>query len=146
MTHRLGLDGYLQYDTTGVATPTWVDYENVEEINLNLERAAGEIKNRASNWGKVLVGKLMATLEVTVTYDSGDGDYEAFRDAFLNGTDIGVYCGTDDIATSGSEGLVADMKVTAMSRGEPLEESMTISFTLQPSAASATEPSWNTTA
>ena len=145
MGYKLGLDGFVHYDTSGVASPTWLDADNVEEVTLNLERPAGEIKNRSSDWMKVLLGKQGASIEITMTYNGGAADWEAFRDAYLNGTDIGVAIMTGDIATVGSEGLVADMKVTAMSRAEPLEEGMQVTFTLQPSAASATEPAWSET-
>ncbi len=143
--YSIGLDAYVHYDTTGVASPTWVDLTIVEEVTLNIEHSEAEIKNRASAWVGILLGLKDASIEATISYDPSDAGYEAFRDAFLNKTVIGVAVMSDDIATTGAEGLIADCYVTSFSRNEPLEEALTVTMTLRPAANSATAPAWSET-
>ena len=57
---------------------------------------------------------------------------EAIRDAYLNGSEIALAAMDRDIATVGSEGFVANFYITALNRGEPLEEAVTVAVTAKP--------------
>lgn len=146
MGFKLGLSAVLQYDAAGdIGTPTWAAADNVEEVTLNLEENDGEVKNRASDWAKSLVGKKVASIEVTMTADPGAPDYVAFRTAFMSGADIAVAATSDAILNSGAEGLMMDAKVMSFNRSEGLEDPQKVTFTLKPSAESTNEPSWAVT-
>lgn len=142
MSFQIGLDAkfYVGSSDIGDVGNTWTEVPEVEEITLNLETAEAEIKNRASDWVKILLGQKNASIDVTITYDKTDTEYDALRDAWLNKTDIAVAVMDGAIATSGNEGLQIDAKVTSFTRNEPLEEGLTINLTLRPSAESANEP------
>lgn len=139
---KLGGNMKLYLDPSGVGGSSWTEYTYVEQDSLNEERTAAEIRNRASDYVKVLGGKLNSTIELTATYHKGNAQYEALRDAFINNADIGVAVMTGTITDAGEEGLQADCKVVAFNKPRPLEEGASFSFTLRPSAESTTEPAY----
>lgn len=80
-----------------------------------------------------------------MVWESGDQDFQAIRDAYLNGTVLDMVILDGPYDQSGSQGLRADFGVTKFTRNEPLEEGVTVSVTLKPSY-SANNPTWFTAA
>jgi hypothetical protein len=82
-----------------------------------------------------------------MVYDNTDADFTALQTAFLASTaaarEIKIAAMDGDIATSGSQGLIAFMNVTNFSEPQNLEEAVMVDVTLQPSY-NATAPAWTT--
>ena len=140
--NQLGTKLKLYIDPSGVGGSSWSEFDDTEEDTLNQSRNVGEIRNRASDWVKVLTGKRDASVEVTATFKKNDPQYEAIRDAFNSGSDIGIAAFSGVITDAGEEGLQADCKVVQMNRLGPLEDAVKHSITFRPSAESLVEPSY----
>ena len=143
MTARIGLEARIYFSTTSVgAIPTWTEIKTARDVTLALEHGEAEVKHRGSPWTKVLLGHKNASVEFEITYDKTDAGYQALRDAWINKTDLALAIMDELITTSGAEGLQADFKVVRFTRNEPLEESLTVSVAVRPSAESTAEPAW----
>ena len=135
-----GRDAKLYYSIAGVGTPTWVLLGRARDVTLNMENVEAEVRDRASNYSKALLGLKDVSIEFSMTYDQDDAGYEALRDAWETGADIGIAVMDEIITTVGAEGFQADCKVLNFTRNEGLEDSVSVDVTLRPSAASAEEP------
>lgn len=140
MSKKLGKDAKCYYNATPVTTtPTAGDFtlllDNITDLNTNLETGEADVSTRGSGgWRQTLSTLKDGSIEFTMMHDEADVAYQAFRDAWLNGTEIAVAAMSGLIATAGSEGLASNFTVTNFSRGEPLEEAMTVNVTIKPSS------------
>jgi len=156
MGYKIGLDAKLYYQTTGTrvawpatgAAPNLSEIDDAQDVTLNIEKSKAELKRRGSTWTLSLGALKSASIEYTLLYDAGDAAFAALRDAYLNNTVIAVAVLDGDSATAGTQGLWADFVVTNFSRNEPLEESLSANFTLEPafSGAAHVDPEWVTVA
>lgn len=142
---KLGLDGKLYRNTGSYASPTWNEVPRIKDVTLTLEKNLADVSSRASaGWREFAATLKDATVEfmIIVTDIAGDTeDREAFRDAFLNNTNIECAIMDGDITTSGSEGFRATFAVSQFSRGEALEEGMTFNVQIKPTPAD-NPPEW----
>lgn len=144
----LGLSCKLFRNTALYATPTWSEVTKAREVTLTLERKDTDVTTRGNAGWRATQGTLKeATIEFEVVWEGGtpgDANVAAFRDAFLNGTNVDVAALDGPVATPGSQGLRAECQVTTFTRKEPLEDAVTVSVTLKP-ALTANAPTWMTT-
>jgi hypothetical protein len=145
---KLGLDCRLYRNSAATyATPTWSEVTKARDVTLTLERGDTDVSVRGSTW-RLTQGTLKeATIEFELVWEGGtptDVNVAAFRDAFLNGTNVDIAALDGPVASPGSQGLRAECQVTSFTREEPLEDAVTISVTLKP-ALTANPPSWMTT-
>ncbi len=149
MAIRLGLHAKLYRNSGTYASPTWDEIGNVKDVTLNLEAGEADVTTRANNGWKATAATLKdASIEFQMVWDTGDTDFLAIRDAYLNNTNIEVAAmdgAITGLGSSGSQGLRATCMVTSFTREEPLEEALTVSVTLKPSY-SGNAPSWMTVA
>jgi len=82
------------------------------------------------------------TVEFEMVWSAGDTDFEAFRDAWLNGTLIDCWVLDGSSSTSGNQGLRAEFAVLNFTRNEPLEDVVTASVTIRP-GISSNAPAWD---
>ena len=119
----LGLDAILMRGPAGTTGSTEV--KNVKDLTLNLESGDADVTTRATKGWRASVATLKeASLEFNILYDTEDEDYNAFADAYGNGT-----------------GLDADFSITGFSIEQPLEEALSVSVTAKPTA-SERAPQW----
>jgi len=139
MGFKLGMEATLNYKVGGQAAGgAWLELTNVRDVTLNLEAGEADVTTRANAGWRATVATLKeASVEFEMVWDTADAGFDAIRDAFLNNTIIGLQV----LDADAGEGLQADFMVTAFSRGEPLEESITVSVTVKVTY-SATPPSW----
>ncbi|MCE9530353.1 MAG: phage tail protein [Planctomycetes bacterium] len=143
---KLGLDAKLYRNTGTFASPTWDEIKNVKDLTLNLEAGEADVTTRGNNSWRATVATLKdASIEFDMVWDTGDADFAAIRDAFLNKTGIEFAVMDGDISTAGSQGLRATCAITKFSRNESLEEALTVSITVKPTYA-ANAPSWHVAA
>ncbi len=144
MAIKLGLECKLYRDDSG----TWNEIGNVRDLTINMEMGVADVTTRGGNGWRQNVATLRdGTVTFQMVYDTADADFTALQTAFLATTaaarEIKVAAMDGDIATSGSQGLIAFMNVTNFSMPENLEEAVMVDVTLQPSYNS-TAPAWTT--
>lgn len=146
MSYEIGLDCKAYLDASGVGGSSWAEITDIESITLRLEHATAEVRNRSLTWAGILLGLKSGTIDIECTYDQDDTQYEALRDAWVNGSDIGIAISDEAVATVGANSFQADCKIVSFEREEPLEDVVKIRMSLQPSAESSTTPSYAETA
>jgi hypothetical protein len=141
----LGMDGKLYYNTSGVAgSGSWVELDNAKNVTSNLESAEADVTTRNNNGWRASTATLKdASVEFEMVWDPSDAGFTAIKNAYLNGTTIGIMALDGSSATSGSQGPKFDGRVMSFSRSEDLEEAMMVSVTIKPTY-SATAPTWYT--
>jgi len=150
MSHVLGMNCKMYRCATLLSDPanlpadaTWIEVPNVRDLTLNLEASEADITSRNnSGWRAIVAALKEGSVETEIVWDTSDANFTALQQAFLNNTEIAIAVMDGDIATVGSQGLVANMTVSSFSRSEPLEEATMASVTLKPSS----EQEWYTTA
>lgn len=151
---RLGLDGKLYRQTTGVraawpasgSAPNLDEVENVRDVTLNLEHGEADVTSRNNDGFRTVLATLKdASVEFEMIWNPADPDFAAIRDAWLNQTDIAMAVLDGDKDTPGSQGLWADWQIINFTRSEPLEEGMVASVTARPSGKSDLAPEWAVT-
>ena len=141
---KLGLDAKLYRNTGTYAVPVWSEITNVRDLTLSLEEGEADVTTRANGGWRATAGTLKdASVEFEMVWDSADTEFQAIRDAFLNDTTIEMLVLDDDVATPGSQGLRAEMRVASFSRSEELEEAIKVSVSLKPAYAT-NPPEWFT--
>lgn len=131
----LGLDAKLFRGDAGTTANQLV--EKVKDLSLSLETGESDATTRATKGWRASVATLKsATLEFGLQYDTEDDDYKAFSEAFLNNTPIALF-----VSDGNGVGLDADFSVMTFNITQNLEEVMSVSVTLKPTASSRA-PQW----
>jgi len=144
MSMKFGIDGKLYYCVAGIGdTPAWTELVNVKEVTLNLEKGEAEVTTRGNGgWRATGRGGLKdASIEFEYAWNPTDTGFAALKDAWVNGSAIGMAVMDGDVAVVGSEGLWADCAVVSFSRSEPADGGMTVSVTVKPTD-SDDAPQW----
>ena len=132
MAFQIGADCKAFHNTGTFATPVWDEVTNAEVVQQGLEAAEAEFRNRGIGFVQSAPGLIKGTVELTLTWNNGaDTDFEALRDAFTGKTLIDMWF-LDGAVASGNQGMRAEYAVLSMSRAEPFEEGVTVTFTLAP--------------
>ena len=143
MGYRLGSEGKLYFCEAGIGgMPVWTLLSNVKDVTLDLKKGEADVTTRGNDGWRATVGTLKELIiEFEMVWDNQDDGFAAIRDAWLDGTLLGIAAMSGDIVTPGSEGPWVDMSVVGFSRQEPLEEAMTAKVTLK-AGYSANAPQW----
>jgi hypothetical protein len=152
MTHILGLDAKLYYQTTGTraawpasgAAPNLTEITNCQDLTINLEKGEADVTTRGSGGWRQTAGTLKdGSLEFTMVVDPSDAAFTAIQTAYMNNTQLAVAALNGASDAAGTQGLWASFEVTNFSRNEPLAEALTVSVTLKP-GYSTVAPEWVT--
>jgi predicted secreted protein len=146
MPHVLSQNAKLYRNTATYATPTWDLVGNVKDLTLSLEKDETDVTTRASGgWKEFVDGMKDATVEFGMLWDTGDADFTAIKDAFINNTAIecavmdGIITGT---GSTGNQGLRASFMVKSFTRNENLGEALMVDVSLRPVKNASAAPSW----
>jgi hypothetical protein len=139
-----GREAKLYIDPDGADETAWDEVTLARDVTLNAENVEAEVRDRSSAYSRALVGLHDVSIEFSITYDQDDAEYEALRDAWEAGDDIGVAVCDGDIDTPGTQGFKADCKILNFSRNEGLEDSVTIDVTMKISGTSVFAPDFFT--
>lgn len=139
---QLGLDCKLYRNTGTYGTPTWDLVPIVRDLTLNLTKGEADITTRAGSGWMQRMGTLKdGSIEFGIVWESGDADFEAFRDSFMDNTLIDVAAMDGAIATAGSQGLRAEMETMSFSRSEPIAGAVEAAVKVVP-GFSTNAPNW----
>jgi len=122
-------------ETNTPALATWIELDNVKDVNLQQENGEADVTTRANNGWRATAATLKeATIEFEMLWKPSDAAFTAILTAWLNATEIALVAldGADDVV--GSQGLASNFSVTSFTRNEPLEEAVTVNVTLKPSS------------
>tara|TARA_R100001594_G_C3844297_1_gene216698 strand:- start:24 stop:464 length:441 start_codon:yes stop_codon:yes gene_type:complete len=144
MAFVLGLNAKMYREASG----TWYEFDNCQNVTLNLDKATSDVTTRGGNgWRQSVATLRNGSVSFTMVYDTADTNFTAVMDAFLADTaaastiKFGIYDG--DRTTTGTQGLEADFTVTGFTINEGLEDAMTVDVTIE-TAYSSTAPDWVT--
>lgn len=145
MAVKLGMDAKLYFCAAGIgSTPTWTLLGNVKNVTLSLTKGEADVTTRANNGWKATAGTLKeGSIEFEMVWDTEDAGFTAIKDAYFNGTILGLAVMDGAVATAGSQGLWADCMITDFSRDEPLEDALSVKVTAKPTY-STNAPVWTT--
>ena len=142
----VGLDCYAYRNTGTYGTPVWVIMGSVINVNQKCEKAAAKLNKRGSTWVRNRTTLKDLSVELTVLWDGTAADCLALSAAAVATTVIDCCFLDATSATTGASGYRAQFEVFSGSRSEPLEEGVTASYTLKPSAQGTNDPSYYTVA
>lgn len=144
MAFVLGLNAKLYRNTGTWAAPSFSLIGNVRDLRLNLEKGEADVTTRAAaGWELVVATLKTAALEFGMVWDTADAAFTAIRNSFLNDTTIELLALDGSSATTGSQGLRADMMVSGFTRNENLREALTADVRVKPTY-SVNAPTWYT--
>jgi hypothetical protein len=143
MSVKLGLDAKLYLCAAGIGgTPTWTEVTRAKDVTLTVSKGEADVSTRGGGGWKATVGTLKdASIEFELVYDPADEAFELLRDAFLDGTALGLAAMDGVITAVGSQGLWADCAILKFDRKEPLEQALTVSVSAKPTLT-ANAPLW----
>lgn len=143
----LGMNAKMYRNTGTYASPTWSEIDSVKDVTLSLETGEADVTTRAAGgWRESIATLRDASLEFEMVYDSAGTHFAAIKTAFTAGTNIEFLVLDGDNATSGSQGLRAEMSIMSFSRNEALEEALSVSVSAKPTKPSTggAAPAWYT--
>lgn len=144
MAKKVGLSCYIYINTGTYGTPVWAAIDLAKDVTLSLESGEADASTRASVWREYLQTLKDAGIELEMVADSADSNFTLLKDAFFNDTSVDILALDGTSATVGAQGLRMISAVTAFSRAEPLEDTVTISATIKPTPNSDASPAWFT--
>jgi len=140
---KVGIDAKIYVAATG-QSGTFNEVKNARNVTLNLGRSEADVSSRGGGgWKTVAAGLKEVSIEFEIIDDPSDTTFATIRDAWLNGSKIGLQVLDGDLTENGSQGLKADCVITGFNRDEPLEDALTYKVTAKPTH-SETPPSWVT--
>jgi len=128
--YNLGMNAKLYRGANDALIAAMTEVTNIKDLTLNLESGEADVTTRAaSGWRATAPTLRECTVEFELLWKSADANFEAFRDAFINGTTVELAALDQARATSGAQGIKGNFSITNCSRSEPLEEGITVSVT-----------------
>lgn len=129
--------GYVEeiyYDADGdIASPTWVLIPGVQDVQESSSKNKAEIAERNVPVQGVEVTHTVYSVDVTITKDTGDTDYDALRAAYEDNTRIGLAVMSGPVATVGSAGFQCEAFITAWNN-DGSHEGTAATITIEPAA------------
>lgn len=142
MAFVLGMNAKAYHNTGSYGTPTWDEMPNVRDVEINGEAAEADLTTRGGGgWRQRAATIRDGQVEFSSIWDTADTDLMAVKDAWKAGTLIDMAFMDGDIATSGSQGMRAEMAVTQFTRSEGLEDALTVNVSVAP-GYSDNAPTW----
>lgn len=131
----LGMNAKLYYDsatgTASVELSVMTEVTNVKDVTVNMDAADADITTRGNSGWRAKAATLREnTVEFEMQWKPGDAAFTAIRDAFLANGELHFAILDQVYTTSGAQGPKGDYTISSFNRNEPLEDSITVSVTL----------------
>lgn len=144
MSSVISLDAKAYRNTGSYGSPIFNEIPNVRDCTITLEKATADVSSRTSKYRMVRGTMRELTVTFDVVWDTGDADFVALRDAWLNDTTIDMVFLDGSSATTGSQGPRAYWEVIKFSRKEDLEGALMVDVELRPTHNVTNPPTWYT--
>ncbi|MCC7408874.1 MAG: hypothetical protein IT442_14035 [Phycisphaeraceae bacterium] len=120
----LGMNAKLYFGAAGATAAT--EMTNVRNVTLTLEAGEADVTTRANQGWRATAPTLReCTCEFEMVWDPADAGFTAIKDAFLAAGTVALKI----LDKAGGQGPDGDFSITSFSRGEQLEEAITVSVT-----------------
>ncbi|MCC7407225.1 MAG: hypothetical protein IT442_04085 [Phycisphaeraceae bacterium] len=120
----LGMNAKLYFGTAGATAAT--EMTNVRNVTLTLEAGEADVTTRANQGWRATAPTLReCTCEFEMVWDPADAGFTAIKDAFLAAGTVALKI----LDKPNGQGPDGDFSITSFSRGEQLEEAITVSVT-----------------
>ncbi|MCC7407485.1 MAG: hypothetical protein IT442_05400 [Phycisphaeraceae bacterium] len=120
----LGMNAKLYFGTAGATAAT--EMTNVRNVTLTLEAGEADVTTRANQGWRATAPTLReCTCEFEMVWDPADAGFTAIKDAFLAAGTVALKI----LDKANGQGPDGDFSITSFSRGEQLEEAITVSVT-----------------
>lgn len=130
---RIGLNAKKYRNTGTFASPTWVEFKNVVDLDVGDEMDEAETTSRASGGFKESEPTIRSVdLEFQMVNKPADADLLAVRTAYAARTSIDIVALDGPIADPGSHGVRARYKVFKFKKGQKLKDAQMIDVTMKP--------------
>lgn len=138
-----GLNMHLYFDFGGLGDEAitgntgssgWDLCDIVADVTVNNGRNTGTVKNRSVGTERKLAGLKTRSIDLEITHEPDDPNFQALLAAYENDDIIGVASMDKTIVTAGSVGLQMDVIVSDFSQTQPLEDSSNWKVKLEPAA------------
>jgi asparagine synthetase A len=145
-TKKTGRQAKSYYNTGSHASPVWVEMKRIVNLTQPFSKGEAELKDRESDFAKVLGG--LKTIGLKFTYherhSTNDTVFAALWDSWFNDTAVEFAAMNGAINVAGNKGYRAFLMVTEMERGEELEGviewDVTLKLTEHEEAGATVEP------
>lgn len=141
----IGAECKAYHNTGSYATPTWDEITAIVNVRLNISVGEADGSNRSSLWKITKPTLIDASVEFDIIWDNADADVTAIRGAVIGRSLLDLAIMDGAIATTGNQGLRAEMHLYGMNRDEQLENVVQTSHTAKPGSM-ANAPTWMTVA
>lgn len=132
MGKQVGLDMKLYWNDDVYASPDWTEITNVRDLTGPDSFSEADVSRRASGMKQTEPALRDISIEWEMVYDETDAGFTEIRDRYYGRTMIELALANDNIATSGTECLRVECKLTKFERSEALEGANTYAVTAKP--------------
>lgn len=140
----VGLSNKLYRNSGNESVPSWVVVNTVKDLSLEGETGKADASQRGVVWRQFKQTLRQGPLNFKILADTSASEYDIFRDAWVNGTDIGMAISESNIATTSDEYFRGVYGVFGFKRSEPLEDVDTVDISMDLTVNSATTPAFTT--
>lgn len=137
-----GKNSKTYFDASGAGVTAWTEITAVADVDMPDSYDTDKFATRASPFKKAVLGARDISISFNFKVTNGDAEFEALRDAFNNGTVIGIANYIGDILTVGAQGMQMDCLITEMPKKIPYGSQVNIDVKLEPAYSSTFEPVW----
>ncbi len=142
MSNMVGLEGRVYVNSNDASDPNWVLVDDVKNVTLGAGKTLADMTTRSSNKTRMKKAAIKEIApEIELLWDNESATHGTFRAAYFADTIVDVLILDGPLATVGSTGFRAQYEVASFTRGEQLEEGMTINVKLEISVK-ATHIGW----
>ncbi len=132
MAHQIGLDMKLYYNSSIRATPAYALISNVRDLTGPDSFSEADVSRRASGRKQSEPALRDFSIEFEMVYDATDTAFALIQTRYYARTMIELVLANDLIATSGTEYLRVECKITKFERNEALEGANLYSVVAKP--------------
>lgn len=137
----IGLECKVFRNSGTYGTPVWDECVNVRDVSPTDEKSKVDFSRRASKFKQYRAGMRDIALDIVFVYKRADTDWQAFMDAYNNGTIIDIWAADGVVDATNTQGPRFEAEVIKAPRTEGLEDGMLYTFSVVP-AASGNAPEW----
>jgi hypothetical protein len=121
---KIGRVQKLYLNSAAYASPTWVEFTKVGDVDITMEKATSEINTRETPNTKTIGGnnKIGLTFDYFRVDALTDAVFTALRASYLNNTPMDLAGMESAIASSGAKGIRGPFLCTKCTRKEPVNE------------------------
>lgn len=137
-----GFSASIYVRAGGTGGGGWTLVTLAREATLTFSRSEIDVSSRGgAGWRERISGLRDISVELSMLDATDDDAYGLIRTAYLDGLILGLRCLNGEFAAAGVEGIQMNARVFNFTRGEPLEDALTLDVTFMNTRASV-KPVW----